>query len=44
MKPLVIVYEAYKDDSFGRGGSASCAIGMPCRDFKTHTHISKLYL
>ena len=39
-----MVHEPYKDDSFGRGRSAGIAIGLACRDFETHTHISELLL
>ena len=35
------VYRAYKDDSFCRGRSARCAIGLACRDFETHVDVSE---
>ena len=37
-----MVHRTYKDDSFGRGSSAGIAIGLACRDFETHAHISEL--
>ena len=36
-----MVYKAYKDDSFRRGRSARCAIGLACRDFEAHVDVSK---
>lgn len=36
-----MVYRAYQDDSFGRGRSARCAIGLACRDFEAHIDVSE---
>lgn len=35
-------HRAYKDDSFGRGRGARSAIGLACRNFKTHIDVSRL--
>lgn len=37
-----MMHRSYEDDSFGRGCSAGIAIGLACRDFETHAHISEL--